>query len=129
MGNLASADGKIIYLRYPNSGSDGDDSELMYFDLKEKESKTIMKKVNGYELSADGKKLLVIQGRNLGVVSVGSDQKMDKQLALNKMEMTIDPRAEWQQIFNDTWRFERDFFYDKTCTAWIGLPCASNTAT
>lgn len=113
MGNLASADGKIIYLRYPNSGSDGDDSELMYFDLKEKESKTIMKKVNGYELSADGKKLLVIQGRNLGVVSVGSDQKMDKQLALNKMEMTIDPRAEWQQIFNDTWRFERDFFYDK----------------
>ncbi|HRV85707.1 MAG TPA: PDZ domain-containing protein [Saprospiraceae bacterium] len=113
MGNLAAADGKIIYMRYPNSGSDGEDSELMFFDLKEKESKTIMKNVNGYELSADGKKLLVRQGRNLGVVGVGSDQKMDKQLALNKMEMTIDPKAEWQQIFNDTWRFERDFFYDK----------------
>ena len=26
--------------------------------------------------------------------------------------MTVDPRAEWKQIFNDTWRFERDFFYD-----------------
>ena len=113
MGNLAAADGKIIYMRYPNSGSDGEDSELMFFDLKEKESKTIMKNVNGYELSADGKKLLVRQGRNLGVVGVGSDQKMDKQLALNKMEMTIDPKAERQQIFNDTWRFERDFFYDK----------------
>jgi tricorn protease len=26
--------------------------------------------------------------------------------------MTVDPRAEWRQIFNDVWRFERDFFYD-----------------
>lgn len=41
MGNLASADGKIIYLRYPNSGSDGDDSELMYFDLKERNPKPL----------------------------------------------------------------------------------------
>ena len=123
MGNLAAADGKIIYMRYPNSGSDGEDSELMFFDLKEKESKTIMKNVNGYELSADGKKLLVRQGRNLGVVGVGSDQKMDKQLALNKMEMTIDPKAERQQIFNDTWRFERDFFYDKNMHGvdWVAM--------
>ena len=26
--------------------------------------------------------------------------------------MTVDPRAEWRQIFNDVWRIERDFFYD-----------------
>ena len=26
--------------------------------------------------------------------------------------MTVDPRAEWRQMFNDVWRFERDFFYD-----------------
>ncbi|MCH5377281.1 MAG: hypothetical protein JJ992_25235, partial [Planctomycetes bacterium] len=25
---------------------------------------------------------------------------------------TVDPRAEWKQIFNDVWRFERDYFYD-----------------
>ncbi len=24
----------------------------------------------------------------------------------------MDPRAEWQQLFNDAWRMERDFFYD-----------------
>lgn len=71
-----------------------------------------MKKVNGYELSADGKKLLVIR-KKPGCGRRRLRPKMDKQLALNKMEMTIDPRAEWQQIFNDTWRFERDFFYDK----------------
>ncbi len=26
--------------------------------------------------------------------------------------MTVDPRAEWRQIFTDVWRIERDFFYD-----------------
>ena len=123
LGNLSATSGKIIYMRYPNSGSGDNDNALMYYDLKEKESKSIIAKVNGYQLSADGKKLLVRQGRNLGVIGVGSDQKLDKPLALNKMEMTIDPRAEWQQIFNDTWRFERDFFYDKNMHGvdWVAM--------
>jgi len=28
--------------------------------------------------------------------------------------MLVDPVQEWQQIFNDAWRLERDFFYDST---------------
>jgi tricorn protease len=28
------------------------------------------------------------------------------------MTMTVDPRAEWKQVFEDTWRWYRDFFYD-----------------
>jgi tricorn protease len=38
---------------------------------------------------------------------------MEKTMPTGRMEMTVDPRAEWRQIFNDVWRFERDFFYDK----------------
>jgi tricorn protease len=30
------------------------------------------------------------------------------------MKMLVDPVQEWQQIFNDAWRLERDFFYDST---------------
>lgn len=113
MGNLSAAKGKIIFQRYPNTGTDGEDNALMYFDLKEKEEKTILKKVNGYELSADGKKLLIRQGSNMGIVDLGADKKLEKTLALKKMEMTVNPREEWVQIFNDAWRFQRDFFYDK----------------
>jgi tricorn protease len=29
-----------------------------------------------------------------------------------QLEMTVDPRAEWKQIFDEVWRLERDFFYD-----------------
>lgn len=113
MGNLAAADGKIIFQRYPNTGSGDGDNALMYFDLKAKEEKTIMKKVNAYELSADGKKLLIRQGKNIGIVAIGADKKLDKTLPMSKMETTINPREEWAQIFNDAWRFQRDFFYDK----------------
>jgi tricorn protease len=114
MGNLSAAEGKIIFLRSPNTGSESEDNTLMYFDLKEKEEKTIMKKVNGYQLSADGKKLLIRQGENIGVIELGEDKKLEKTVALNKMEMTVDPKAEWEQIFTDAWRFQRDFFYDKS---------------
>ncbi|PHN05598.1 S41 family peptidase [Flavilitoribacter nigricans] len=113
MGNLSAAKGKIVFQRYPNTGTSGEDNALMYFDLKEKEEKTIMKKVNGYELSADGKKLLVRQGNNSGIIDLGADKKLEDNLSLKKMEMTVNPREEWAQIFNDAWRFQRDFFYDK----------------
>ncbi len=37
--------------------------------------------------------------------------------------MTLEPAAEWRQIFNDVWRLERDFFYDPGMHGvdWEGL--------
>ena len=37
---------------------------------------------------------------------------MDKPLRLNEMTMMVNPKEEWQQIFTDAWRLERDYFYD-----------------
>jgi tricorn protease len=34
------------------------------------------------------------------------------ELDLSNLEMRLDPRAEWRQIYNEAWRMERDFFYD-----------------
>ena len=67
---------------------------------------------NNYLVSADGKKALVLHQRNLAIVGIAPNQKMTKKLRVNEMEMTLNPKAEWKQIFNDAWRFERDFFYD-----------------
>ena len=113
MGNLSATEGKVIYQRFPNSGSNDEAKpSLMYYDLKESESKTIFAGANGYTLSADGKKILVRKGRTMGIIKVEAKQEMEHTLALKKMEMTVKPREEWQQIFNDTWRFQRDYFYD-----------------
>jgi len=45
-------------------------------------------------------------------VEAKADQKVDKKVDTSALEMAVDPRAEWKQIFTDAWRFERDFFYD-----------------
>jgi len=42
----------------------------------------------------------------------GEPGKPDGTLHLQSMKVYVDPRAEWQQMFRDVGRIERDFFYD-----------------
>ncbi len=110
--NLSAVKGKVVYRRFPNSGSGQNGSKIKYFDLKKQEEKTILENGGPFQISADGKKMLVVNNRNLAIIDVAPGQKTDKKLALGDMEMTVNPREEWKQIFNDAWRFQRDFFYD-----------------
>jgi len=112
MGGLSAVSDKVIFQRFSNSGSGERETSLMYFDVKEKEEKTIIKDINGYVVSADGKKLMVRQKSKIGIIDIGENKKLDKTLPLSEMTMTVSPRKEWMQIFNDSWRFQRDFFYD-----------------
>jgi tricorn protease len=112
-GNLSAVKGKIIYLQYPNTGAPDDDkASLKYYDIDKREQKTIMDGADNYLLSANGEKLLVQKGNNYAVIDANEGQKFDKPLHLSDMQMMIDPRQEWQQIFTDAWRIERDYFYD-----------------
>ncbi|MFV2073074.1 MAG: S41 family peptidase [Thermoanaerobaculales bacterium] len=109
---LGAVKGKVIYQRQPRTGADDDDSSIVYWDLSEREEKTIIDAADGYAIAADGKKMLVVKGKSFAIVDVGPGQKMDKALNTSAMEMTVDPVAEWRQIFRDAWRLERDYFYD-----------------
>jgi tricorn protease len=112
-GDLYAVSGKVLYRQFPNTGSGGDESPIKFYDLKEREEKTVIGDSDGMALSADGKKLLVANNRAMAIVSVAPGQKMDKRLRTNEMEATVDPRAEFRQLFADAWRIERDFFYDR----------------
>ncbi|HBH22061.1 MAG TPA: peptidase S41 [Cytophagales bacterium] len=112
-GKLRSVEGKLIYVHYPNSGSDdAAKPALKYYDIEAREAKTIMEGARAYEVSANGKKLLVGQNGQWGIVDVAEGQKIKDALPTSDLQMTVAPQVEWQQIFNDAWRFERDFFYD-----------------
>jgi len=111
--NLTAVSGKVLYRRLPRTGSGSNDSPIVYFDLNEREEKTVVGDANGFQLSANGKKMLVRDGGTYAIVDVGPGQKMDKPLRTSEMEMNLNPKEEWGQIFADTWRFQRDFFYDK----------------
>lgn len=125
-GNLArlgAVEGKIIYIRRPNTGSASRTSSLVFYDISEREEKTIMENVGSYELCADAGSLLVSSQGRYGIVRPDPGQSIDKPISTSDMTMQLIPRKEWEQIFSDTWRRYRDFFYDPFMhqVDWEGL--------
>ncbi|MBN2243844.1 MAG: PD40 domain-containing protein [Acidobacteria bacterium] len=105
---LVSAGGRLYYLRQKR----GDKSKLVLFDFdKRKESE--LAEVNGFEISADAKKILVGYDRSYAIMDLpAAPGPVSGQLDLSDMAMNLDRTAEWKQIFHESWRQMRDFFYD-----------------
>ena len=112
LGTIAALEGKLIYQRYPNSGSSGETPALYMYDIEKREEKRVIGNVNGYVVSRDGKSVLVMQDNSMGIIKPEPDQKIEKPLNTAAMQMNLNPKEEWNEIFNDTWRRYRDFFYD-----------------
>jgi tricorn protease len=79
------------------------------------EPKKIVEGIMFFEMSADGKKLLVRKGDDLYVIDAVANKP--SKLAEDKVDLdgwtfAIDVREDWRQIFIDAWRMERDYFYD-----------------
>ncbi|MCX6546095.1 MAG: PDZ domain-containing protein [Acidobacteria bacterium] len=110
--DLQAIKGKLLYRRLPRAGSGEEKSPIVYFDLAEREEKTVLDEAGGFEVTFDGKKMLVASKRKFAILDIKPAQKFEKPLATADMEAPVDPRAEWRQIFADVYRFERDFFYD-----------------
>jgi tricorn protease len=82
------------------------------------QAKTLVDGVRTFELSADGKKVLVRKGGDLYIIDAGTAQPApltlaERRIDLSKWTFSIDPREEWRQMFVDAWRMERDYFYDR----------------
>lgn len=66
-----------------------------------------------YRITSDGSRLLFRRQGNWSVVSTDTPPKSEEgRFKLNPIELTIDPRSEWKQIFGEAWRRMREFFYD-----------------
>jgi tricorn protease len=78
---------------------------------------TLLSGVLRYELSLDGKKLLVRKGW-AAVYVIDATAEPPKELEKNRVPLqhwsfAIDPREEWRQMLIDAWRLQRDYFYDR----------------
>ena len=107
--DVVALPGKVYYLR---RGSKDEKTKLFLYDL-EKQKETELGEVNGYEISADGKKMLVNQGRSYAIIDLPT-AKIDikEKLSLSDMTVRLDRKAEWTQMYNECWRQMRDFFFD-----------------
>ncbi len=113
-GNYSSlgmgVEGKLLYIS-ADFGT-GDNAFLHEYDLKKRKDNTVME-MDGYILSSNGKKMLYVKNNNWGVTSAGEKPDATKG-ALNTADVQVkfDPVAEWQNIFEEAWRVNRDYFYD-----------------
>jgi len=88
---------------------------LHIFDMKEKEAVALEEKIGNCALSVNGEQVIIARGKEYFVSSLGklcAEKKTAAKLALDGMAYRVEPLAEWNQIFSDTWRWYRDFFYD-----------------
>jgi tricorn protease len=138
--DLQANKGYVFYVSMPTLGLSGplpgESPAIHVFDMDKRKDSMLMAGANNYTLSFDGKKLLYsgprtpIPGANdlfaeggsshtYGIIDAKPPEKGPQHvgegaLDLASMQMDIDPPAEWKEIFNDVWRQERDYFFEKS---------------
>jgi tricorn protease len=114
-GVLYLAEGSSIGRSSNEDGGPGIQA-LWKFTLEKREPESVLSKLDAFEVSTDGTKVLYAR-KGGWTIAPADDLKSGndnpgKPLNLGEMRMTVDPRAEWRQIYHETWRIERDFLYD-----------------
>ena len=95
--------------------------DVLRFELKTRKAEPFVTKIDGrneslaatFLVTADGSKALYTQDKKWFLVSADKAPKDgDGKIKMGSVQVWVDPRAEWKQIFHEVWRIERDFLYD-----------------
>jgi tricorn protease len=115
--NLNAGAAGTFYYTEPFPGGAPGTLRLQRYQLRERTAAPFLEgSIRSYSISADKKKLLYQAGdgaNRWGVVATERPAKVgDGPLNVAQLETRVDPRAEWSQIYRETWRLQRDYFYD-----------------
>jgi tricorn protease len=115
-GILFLAEGPLVFTE-ENQGNPN--LTIQKFDLSKRKVDKFIEGVSDFTISHDGEKLLYRKGDSWTTASTeeppnpGAPPKPGfGPLKLDDWQVYVEPRAMWRQIYNETWRIERDFFYD-----------------
>ncbi|RPJ80032.1 MAG: peptidase S41, partial [Acidobacteria bacterium] len=115
------AEGQIYYLEAlpfaaPPQGQQGPPPAryaLHKYDLKKRKDDTIIGRLNNYALSSNNKKIMYSTPDALFITELAEKIEPGKgKVNVDAVEVRIDPRSEWNQMFEEVWRINRDYFYD-----------------
>lgn len=103
-----------------NSSAEGPSTlrSVWRFNLEARKTEDVLHNVGGMIASADGEKMLYRKGDGWFIAAQGdlkpeaADGTPGKPIRTDGMLAKVDPRAEWRQMYAETWRIEREFFYD-----------------
>jgi tricorn protease len=114
-------------VRAPRRGPAGG-SIVHKFDLGKRKAEKLVDGARSVVVSDNGEKMLYRSGPDKWFLIAtsgapkpgeggprsgeGGPKAGEGALKLDELEVQVDPRAEWEQIYRETWRIERDFLYD-----------------
>src|SRR5207237_410698 len=123
--NIRMVDDRIFYLRRTagdDVGEEDDDgdgrdrkSHLCSYSLEDRKE-TVIGDANDYQITFDGKKMLVKIKKDYAIIDLPKDkiETKDHEHRIEGLDMQLDRHAEWNQIYFECWRHMRDFFYSPT---------------
>lgn len=84
------------------------------FEMSKRKAEKVLEGASSLTISHNGEKMLYRLGPDKWFVTATATPAKpgDGALKLEDVEIKIDPRAEWTQIYRETWRLQRDFLYD-----------------
>ena len=116
-------DGRVFYLRRTAADEVGADEEDLFSDRDRKShlcsynlddrKETVLGDANNYQITFDGKKMLVKIKKDYAIIDVPKDklETKDHEHKIEGLDMQLDRHAEWRQIYFECWRQMRDFFF------------------
>ncbi|KAF3465329.1 S41 family peptidase [Streptomyces sp. Tu 3180] len=137
--NLRAAKDGVLWLRHPVRGVLGasratpDDpdpkTDLERYDLAQQRLEHLAVDADHFEVSGDGKRVLLWTDRRLKVVpsdrraSGDDDSDTNVTVDLGRVRQFVDPAAEWRQMFDEAGRIMRDNFWraDMSGVDWDGV--------
>lgn len=82
------------------------------YELKENEANMFLTGAGNFTLSSNAEKMLVQVGGSWRIVGTAAPPGAGKGvLRTGDMRMHVKPQAEWQQMFREAWRYQRDYLY------------------
>jgi tricorn protease len=109
-GLLPGPEGTLFIIR---NQPDSRGFSLMKYTLSDNEAKLFMESFSQGKVSADRQKILWQSGNSWGITDTkqATVKNGDGKIETTGVRVKVDPSAEWQQIFREGWRYQRDFLY------------------
>src|SRR5437899_11448473 len=124
LSGLAARKDKFFYISTPQEARQfgtpdhSPKNVLHVYDVTKREDKALLEGIDGYDLDKEGKKVIYKAGPIYGIAEAtpGKANVDYGKLNLSELQVKIDPREEWREVFHEAWRVERDFYWDPNMT-------------
>ncbi|HTX82113.1 MAG TPA: PDZ domain-containing protein [Streptosporangiaceae bacterium] len=111
----------VVWLDLPRAGELGEvmigvaeehpKTRLIRYDLAQRKRSVEVEGLNDYAISADGALLAYQIAESLEIKPACDPDGKAVSVDLDRIRVTVDPAAEWRQMYHETWRLMRDNFW------------------